>query len=91
MHSVLARHLELDSFGVFAERVTDDVAPGYSEVIAEPMDFATIEQKIAGGNYEGSIKSFARDLTLIFDNAMSYNEDGSAVHELAKQLKGSMA
>ena len=60
-------------------------------MIAEPMDFATMEQNIEDGNYEGSIKGFARDLAQIFDNAMFYNQDGSDVYELAKQLKGSMA
>ncbi len=31
--------------------VTDDIAPGYSTVIKKPMDFSTMEQKAARGEY----------------------------------------
>ena len=37
--------------------------------------------------YVHSIDDFRADVCLTFDNAMQYNEDGSVVHDMAKELK----
>ena len=36
---------------VFEEPVTEDIAPGYSEIIDKPMDYLTIEKKIEKCEY----------------------------------------
>jgi hypothetical protein len=42
---------------VFYDPVTDDIAPGYSEVIKHPMDFYTMKAKLRNGEYK-SLKEF---------------------------------
>ena len=36
---------------MFEEPVTEDIAPGYSEIIDKPMDYLTIEKKIENSEY----------------------------------------
>jgi len=43
-HEALA---EADKTDIFAAPVTDDVAPQYSEIVAHPMDFGTIQDNLA--------------------------------------------
>ena len=41
----------LDAEGWFQQPVTDDIAPGYSEFVQEPMDMSTVRTKLADGEY----------------------------------------
>ena len=36
---------------IFEEPVTEDIAPGYFEIVDKPMDFLTVEKKIESGGY----------------------------------------
>lgn len=36
---------------VFEEPVTEDIAPGYFDVVSKPMDFVTVEKNIEKGAY----------------------------------------
>jgi E1A/CREB-binding protein len=60
--------------------------PDYFDIIKKPMDLGTIHKKIDGGAYH-SIEDFEIDVSLTFDNAMSYNETGTVVYDMAKELK----
>jgi E1A/CREB-binding protein len=60
--------------------------PDYFEIIKKPMDLGTIHRKIDNGSFH-SIQDFQVDVNLTFDNAMTYNEEGSVVHDMAKELK----
>ena len=40
-----------DPEGIFAEPVTDDIAPGYSAIISNPMDLTTIATKVEAAMY----------------------------------------
>jgi E1A/CREB-binding protein len=60
--------------------------PDYFEVIKKPMDLGTIQKKLDSGAYH-EIKDFSADVNLTFDNAMTYNESGSVVYDMAKELK----
>ena len=60
--------------------------PDYFDIIKKPMDLGTIQKKLENGVYH-SIESFRADVDLTFDNAMTYNEDGSVVYDMAKELK----
>ena len=78
-----------DGYRLFAEKVTDEEAPGYSDVIKKPMDFGTMQEKLEDGSYgEGSnaISNLFHDFLLVFDNCALYNDKGSEVSDEAARL-----
>jgi len=74
---------DLDQY--FYEPVTDDIAPGYSFIITQPMNFRTMTYKLS--SYL-SFQAFDKDVRLICDNCTSFNEPTSAVFEAAVDLRG---
>ncbi|KXN72279.1 hypothetical protein CONCODRAFT_26480, partial [Conidiobolus coronatus NRRL 28638] len=62
----------MDNMFLFAEPVTDEIAPLYSTIVKKPMDFSTITNKINSNCYF-NIEDFKADVTLIYDNCMTYN------------------
>ncbi|KAL6634032.1 hypothetical protein ACP70R_026703 [Stipagrostis hirtigluma subsp. patula] len=59
--------------------------PDYFDIIKHPMDLGTIRKKLDSGSY-ASPSEFAADVRLTFNNAMTYNPRGHAVHDMAIQL-----
>ncbi|CAG0913547.1 unnamed protein product [Notodromas monacha] len=70
----------------FAWPVTDQIAPGYSAIIARPMDFATMRGKIRSGKYT-SLKNFKEDFELVCTNAQTYNQPSTVYYKAAKRLQ----
>jgi len=60
--------------------------PDYFEIVKKPMDLGTVSKKLDSGTYH-FIADFASDVKLTFENAMTYNEEESVVHDMAKELK----
>eukprot|EP00639_Heterosigma_akashiwo_P009203 CAMPEP_0194603536 /NCGR_PEP_ID=MMETSP0292-20121207/30313_1 /TAXON_ID=39354 /ORGANISM="Heterosigma akashiwo, Strain CCMP2393" /LENGTH=165 /DNA_ID=CAMNT_0039466007 /DNA_START=172 /DNA_END=665 /DNA_ORIENTATION=- len=58
-------------------------APDYFDVIKCPMHLLEVERKLREGIYT-TLGGFFRDVLLIWDNAMTYNHKGHAVHEAAR-------
>ena len=54
-----------ESGWVFAVPVTDDVAPGYSREIRNPMDLGAIAKKLKSGAYHTLGASIPHDVKLI--------------------------
>ncbi|XP_011334541.1 bromodomain-containing protein 7 isoform X1 [Ooceraea biroi] len=69
----------------FAWPVTDSIAPGYSQIITNPMDFSTIKQKIDDNNYQ-NLQEFVDDFKLMCDNATTYNHPDTIYYKAAKKL-----
>lgn len=69
----------------FAWPVTDNIAPGYSSIITNPMDFSTIKQKIDENNYQ-NLNEFVDDFKLMCNNAMTYNHQDTIYYKAAKKL-----
>ncbi|XP_048509938.1 bromodomain-containing protein 7 [Athalia rosae] len=69
----------------FAWPVTDNIAPGYSQIITNPMDFSTIKQKIDDCNYQ-NLNEFIIDFKLMCNNAMTYNHQDTIYYKAAKKL-----
>ncbi|KAL0279326.1 UNVERIFIED_CONTAM: hypothetical protein PYX00_000917 [Menopon gallinae] len=69
----------------FAWPVTDSFAPGYSNVITQPMDFSTIKQKIDDHVYI-NLQQFVDDFRLMCNNAMTYNHQDTIYYKAAKKL-----
>ena len=60
-------------------------APGYFDLIRNPMDLKTIESKIDSRKYQDQDDLY-KDLKLICDNAILYNKEGTSIHEKALLL-----
>ena len=60
--------------------------PDYFDIIKKPMDLGTIHKKLDAGAYH-AIEDFNADVNLTFDNAMVFNESGTVVYDMAKELK----
>lgn len=69
----------------FAWPVTDVIAPGYSSIIAHPIDFSTINKKIDDREYR-SVAEFKADIKLMCDNAMTYNRSDTVYYKSAKRM-----
>lgn len=82
----LLRSLEKkDPHQFFAWPVTDEIAPGYSSIISDPMDFLSIRQKVDDNEYS-TLQEFADDFRLMCDNAIKYNHVDTVYHKAAKRL-----
>ncbi|XP_018321619.1 bromodomain-containing protein 7 isoform X2 [Agrilus planipennis] len=69
----------------FAWPVTDNIAPGYSAIISQPMDFNTMRQKIDENHYL-TLQDFIADFKLVCNNAMQYNHVETIYYKAAKKL-----
>ena len=82
----LLRALEKkDPHQFFAWPVTDDIAPGYSSIISDPMDFLSIRQKVDENEYT-TLQEFSDDFKLMCENAIKYNHVETVYHKAAKRL-----
>ncbi|KAG8418524.1 hypothetical protein J3459_012395 [Metarhizium acridum] len=63
----------------------DDVAD-YYEVIKEPMDLSTMENKLEADQY-ATPEDFTRDAKLIFDNCRKYNNENTPYAKSANKLE----
>ncbi|KAI4378784.1 hypothetical protein MLD38_016215 [Melastoma candidum] len=75
-----------DTQGFFAKPVDANEVEFYYETIEEPMDFGTIGKKIDKGKYQ-SIQQFERDVMLVFDNAMLFNDADTVYYRKALMIK----
>lgn len=76
-----------DAIWPFVERVNEEVAPDYYQLIKTPMWLEKVAHKLELGEYEDSLERFSEDLNRIFDNAISYNRPDTVYHKYAVQLK----
>lgn len=60
--------------------------PDYYEVIRQPIAMATIRKRI-GVNYYKSVLDFREDWRLMFNNARTYNQEGSWVYQDADEME----
>jgi hypothetical protein len=60
----------------------------YPAVIAHPMDLGTVKQRLQNNNKHYSTPWEAhQDILLVWDNCMTYNQDGSEFYLLAASLR----
>jgi len=60
MLTITLQLLRYDNYSIFKEPVTEEAAPGYSDVIKNPMDFGTMRGKVLKGNYGKGSKAAAK-------------------------------
>merc|ERR1711865_1049759 len=60
--------------------------PDYPKIIAQPMDFGTVEAKLNSGVYE-TVDDWVVDVRTVFGNAKTFNPADHIVHKMAKLLE----
>ncbi|XP_039133348.1 ATPase family AAA domain-containing protein At1g05910 isoform X1 [Dioscorea cayenensis subsp. rotundata] len=97
LRDVCNRILYDKRFSVFHYPVTDEDAPNYRSIIQNPMDMATLLQRVDSGQYL-TCSAFLRDVDLIAANAKAYNGDDyngarivSRAHELRDAVQGMLS
>lgn len=70
----------------FAQPVNKEEVPDYYEVVKEPMDLSTMEQKLEADKYS-SMDEFVYDTKLIFYNCRSYNGESTTYYKNASKLE----
>ena len=58
----------------------------YLKVITTPMDLGTCRTKLRKSKY-ATFADFFHDLDLIWSNCMYYNQEGSQIYLMAKQMQ----
>ncbi|XP_022106721.1 bromodomain-containing protein 8-like isoform X6 [Acanthaster planci] len=71
---------------VFLHPVTEDIAPGYKSIVMRPMDLITIKKNIENGMIR-TTEQFHRDMMLMFQNAIMYNNADQHVHQIATVMQ----
>ncbi|XP_019722331.1 bromodomain-containing protein 7 isoform X4 [Hippocampus comes] len=74
-----------DPSAFFTFPVTDLIAPGYSAVIKQPMDFSTMKDKVKKQDYT-SLDELKIDFRTMCENAMAYNKPETIYHKAARKL-----
>lgn len=63
--------------------------PTYPTIIAQPMDFETMREKLDEGLYE-TPKAFVDDVKLIISNCQKFNQPSSIIHRNSKSIEHAM-
>ncbi|KAF0700931.1 Aste57867_8579 [Aphanomyces stellatus] len=90
MRRTLAALAKKDAYDLFSHPVDTREVPDYLDKISQPMDFSTIEQKIARHAY-GSFDEFKIDVIVVFNNAQNYNMEHTIYFREAAKLTGAAA
>lgn len=66
--------------------VTDEMAPGYADIVYRPMDLAGIRRSIESGAIRTTVE-LLRDMMLMFQNAIMYNSADHDVYHKAIEMR----
>ncbi|KAJ8755174.1 hypothetical protein K2173_018972 [Erythroxylum novogranatense] len=92
LRDVCNRILYDKRFSAFHYPVSDEDAPNYRSIIQNPMDMATLLQRVDSGQYI-TCSTFLQDIDLIVTNAKVYNGDdynGARIVSRAYELRDSV-
>ncbi|XP_036916721.1 bromodomain-containing protein 8-like [Sturnira hondurensis] len=70
----------------FLKPVSERQAPGYKDVVKRPMDLTTLKRNLSKGRI-GTMAQFQRDLMLMFQNAVMYNDSDHHVYHMAVEMQ----
>eukprot|EP00898_Chlorokybus_atmophyticus_P004892 jgi/Chlat1/5403/Chrsp35S05223 len=88
--TALKKYDERFGHSTFKEPVDDELVPDYYQVIPQPMDLSTMQQKLQSGQYaraeEGALCAFRNDIALMCQNAIRYNGQNTQYYIDAEQM-----
>ncbi|KAF0306507.1 Bromodomain adjacent to zinc finger domain protein 1A [Amphibalanus amphitrite] len=70
----------------FLKPVRGKDAPGYYQIVRQPMDLTTMQKKVNSGAY-GSAAEFTADAGLIFSNCLMYNDTNAPISRDCLKLR----
>ncbi|RXK35381.1 hypothetical protein M231_07371 [Tremella mesenterica] len=76
----------MDKGELFLRPVNINEVPDYATVVKEPMCWLEIDDRLEKNTYL-NIAEFKRDICLVLDNAMLYNNPDTPFHKTAKRIK----
>ena len=76
----------MSSEATVADNACMQLYPDYYEVIKQPIAMSTIRKRITS-NYYKSVLDFREDWRLMFNNARTYNQEGSWVYVDAEEME----
>ncbi|KAL8351050.1 hypothetical protein RB601_000809 [Gaeumannomyces tritici] len=71
----------------FLKPVNKDEVPDYYNVIAQPMDLSTIEERLDQNEVYPTPKELVADIKLVIDNCRQYNDSTTVYHKCANKLE----
>jgi len=71
---------------LFLQPVTESEAEGYTDIVHRPMDLTSIKKRIENGTIRTTIE-FQRDIMLMFQNAIMFNNANHDVHRMAVEMQ----
>ncbi|XP_069892182.1 bromodomain-containing protein 8 isoform X3 [Dipodomys merriami] len=70
----------------FLKPVSERQAPGYKDVVKRPMDLTSLKRNLSKGRIR-TMPQFQRDLMLMFQNAVMYNDSDHHVYHMAVEMQ----
>ncbi|XP_029402596.1 bromodomain-containing protein 8-like, partial [Mus pahari] len=70
----------------FLKPVSEKQAPGYKDVVKRPMDLTTLKRNLSKGHIH-TMAEFQRDLMLMFQNAVMYNDSDHHIYHMAVEMQ----
>ncbi|KAL8413579.1 hypothetical protein RB594_005008 [Gaeumannomyces avenae] len=71
----------------FLKPVNKDEVPDYYNVIAQPMDLSTIEERLDQNEVYPTPKELVADIKLVINNCRQYNDSTTVYHKCANKLE----
>lgn len=85
-HALLNGLSRYEGSHIFEKPVDRKVAPGYYDVVTRPMSLSCVRTKLRKGAYVHP-HAFLSDVQLIFDNCALYNQPGSWINTIGKNMQ----
>ena len=83
---ILEQMIADNSSWPFKEPVGPEVAPDYYEIIRDPIDLRTMQERVNSGFYD-TIAKFVEDVERIFRNCKIYNKRDTVYYKMAEKLE----
>ncbi|WFD31967.1 hypothetical protein MSPP1_003009 [Malassezia sp. CBS 17886] len=83
VHSQVSNHTHGN---LFHQAIKEADAPDYYELVKQPVDLKLIKQRIKEGSISSAIE-LRRALSLMFANALMYNQPGTEVYRMANEMR----
>ncbi|XP_051883978.1 bromodomain-containing protein 7 [Pristis pectinata] len=85
LYQLLRQLQRKDPNAFFSFPVTDFIAPGYSLIIKQPMDFSSMKEKVKKNEYQ-NLEELKGDFKMMCENAMTYNRPDTIYYKAARKL-----